>query len=44
MTAMILIMTGAASGFDVILRSIDWVKAYRQVRRLQIRIAKVVPS
>ena len=42
MTAMTVVMTGAASGFDVTWHSIDWAKAHRQVRRLQMRIAKAV--
>ncbi len=42
MTAMTEVMTGAASGFDVTWHSIDWAKAHRQVRRLQMRIAKAV--
>jgi len=42
MTAMVSVMTGAASGFEVVWHSIDWAKAHRQVRRLQVRIAKAV--
>ena len=42
MTAMTSIMTGAASGFEVTWHSIDWAKTDRQVRRLQVSIAKVV--
>ena len=35
-------MTGAASGFEETWHGIDWAKAHRQVRRLQMRIAKAV--
>ena len=42
MTAMASVMTGAASGFEVTWHGIDWAKAHRQVRRLQMRIAKAV--
>ncbi|MBN2257223.1 MAG: group II intron reverse transcriptase/maturase [Anaerolineaceae bacterium] len=34
--------TGAASGFEVDWHGIDWAKAHREVRRLQMRIAKAV--
>ena len=36
------VMTGAASGFAVTWHGIDWTKTHRQVRRLQMRIAKAV--
>ena len=42
MTAMASVMIGAASGFEVTWHGIDWAKAHRQVRRLQMRIAKAV--
>ncbi len=40
MTAMT--MAGAASGSEVIWHGIDWAKAHRTVKRLQVRIAKAV--
>ena len=42
MTAMTAVMTGAASDSEVIWHSIDWTRAHRTVRRLQVRIAKAV--
>ncbi|WP_022947341.1 group II intron reverse transcriptase/maturase [Methylohalobius crimeensis] len=36
------IATGAASGFEMDWHGIDWAKAHREVRRLQMRIAKAV--
>ncbi|MGI9484523.1 MAG: group II intron reverse transcriptase/maturase [Geminicoccaceae bacterium] len=38
----VMVMTGAASGSKVDWHRIDWTKAHRQVRRLQMRIAKAV--
>jgi len=42
MTAMTTVMAGAASGSEMTWYGIDWTKAHRRVRRLQMCIAKVV--